>query len=106
LVDLLGRTAPEPDFPVTDARGLGAVLTRRLASRLGASMLVSNLGLMSGPGVDSASFWPVASGPNGVSLGLVSAGELTTVTVRARRGWFSEQDAAALLGLVGRSLPS
>jgi hypothetical protein len=103
LTDLLSRTQPEPDFPVTDAHGLGALMTRRLGSRLGASMLVSNLGLMSGPGVDSASFWPVASGPNGVGLGLVSAGGVTTLTVRVRRGWFTEEQAASLLDLTCRS---
>lgn len=104
LTDLLGRTDPEPDFPVTDAHGLGAVLTRALASRLGASMLVSNLGLMSAPGVTAAGFWPVASGPNGVSLGLVSVGGVTTLTVRARRGWFSEAQASSLLDLTRRAL--
>jgi hypothetical protein len=99
LADLLARTDPEPDFPVTDARGMGAVLTRLLGSRLGATMLVSNLGLVAGSDVTSASFWPVASGPHGVSLGLVSASGATTVTVRARRGWFGEDDAARLLEL-------
>jgi hypothetical protein len=106
LTELLIRTEPEPDFPVTDAHGLGAVVTRLLASRLGASMLVSNLGEISGRGVTSARFWPVASGPNGVSLGLVSAGDTTTMTVRARRGWFSEDDADALLDVTVKSLPA
>jgi hypothetical protein len=106
LTDLLGRTQPEPDFPVTDARGLGAVLTRRLAGRLGASMLVSNLGLLAHPGVASASFWPVASGPHGVSLGLVSAGGVTTLTARVRRGWFTAEQSGSLLDLVGRELAS
>jgi hypothetical protein len=106
MADLLSRTEPEPDFPVTDARGLGAVLVRLLARRLGASMLVSNLGMMPGQHVTAASFWPVASGPNGVSLGLVSTASVTTVTVRARRGWFGEGDAAALLDLACGSLPA
>ena len=104
MTSLVGRTEPEPDFPVTDGRGLGAVVVRLFASRLGASMLVSNLGLVSHPQVSSASFWPVASGPNGVSLGLVSAGDTTTLTARVRRGWFSEDDAAKLLDLARRSL--
>lgn len=99
LAELLARTDPEPDFPVTDARGMGAVLTRLLGSRLGATMLVSNLGMVDGAVVTSASFWPVASGPHGVSLGLVSASGATTVTVRARRGWFGQDDASLLLDL-------
>ena len=105
MSDLMIRTQPGPDSPVTDAHGLGAVVTRLLGSRLGASMLVSNLGQLSGREVTAASFWPVASGPNGVSLGLVSAGNSTTLTLRARRGWFSEDDAAALLDLTVKSLP-
>jgi hypothetical protein len=104
MTSLVSRTEPEPDFPVTDGRGLGPVVVRLFASRLGASMLVSNLGLMSDHQVSSASFWPVASGPNGVSLGLVSAGGTTTLTVRVRRGWFSEDEAAAVLDLVRTSL--
>ncbi len=104
MTSLVVGTQPEPDFPVTDAKGLGAVVVRLFASRLGASMLVSNLGLVADPQVTSARFWPVASGPHGVSLGLVSAGGTTTLSARVRRGWFSEDDARKLLDLVRESL--
>jgi hypothetical protein len=65
---------------------------------------VSNLGLIEGREVVSASFWPVAAGPHGVSLGLVSARDATTVTVRARREWFDRGEVARLLDFVQVSL--
>ncbi len=103
LVDLEGARAlveglvPEPDFPVSDGRGLGPRLTRLLGSRLGSSVLVSNLGELTGAGVVGASFWPSASGPNGVCLGLVSAGDKSTLTLRARRPWFGIKGAVRML---------
>lgn len=107
FVDLaarLVRSEPEPDFPVSDAGGLGPVLIRLLASRLGASLLVSNLGLVDDPRVRAVRFWPVASGPAGVAFGLASTRQTTTVTVRVRNRWFDRSDADRLLDLGAEAL--
>jgi hypothetical protein len=93
---LVARTAPEPAFPVRDAGGLGPRVARLLSGRLGATVLVSNLGLVDSADVESIRFWPVPTGPAGVCLGLASTPTTTTLTVRARRGWFSETTTHAL----------
>jgi hypothetical protein len=92
---LLSATAPEPAFPVTRVGGVGPLLTRRLASRLGSTLLVSNLGRVAQPGLRRLEFWPVPAGPAGVSLGLASATDRTTVTLRMRRRWFTDDEAAS-----------
>jgi hypothetical protein len=103
---LVARTPPEPAFPVTDGGGLAPRLTRLLSHRLGATVLVSNLGLVDSRAVESISFWPVPTGPFGVALGLASSPTSTTLTVRARRGWFSEEAATRLAGIAAESLRS
>ena len=101
----LAGTAPEPDFPATRGGGLGPLLTRRLRSRLGATALVSNLGVLSADGsLTRAAFWPVAGGPAGVAVGLVSVGRTTTLTLRARRGDFDRAAAERLHELVAARL--
>lgn len=97
-------TAPEPAFPVTDGGGLGPRAARLLSSRLGSTLLVSNLGLVRGAGVERLEFWPVPTGPAGCCLGLVSTETETVVTVRARRSWFDGADADRLAGLVADEL--
>jgi hypothetical protein len=87
---LIAATSPEPAFPVTDGAGAWPRLVRLLSGRLGATLLVSNLGLVEGSGVTEARFWPVPSGPAGVCLGLASTATGATLTVRARRAWFSQ----------------
>lgn len=101
---LLAGTAPEPAFPVTDASGLAPRLIRLLSSRLGSTLLASNLGRVDHPGLVSLRFWPVPTGPAGVALGLASTPNTTTVMVRARRGWFTEQATAELTDLVASEL--
>ncbi|QNN53041.1 hypothetical protein [Nocardioides mesophilus] len=97
----LRETLPEPDFPVTRGLGLGPLLTRALASRLGATALVSNLGRLADDGaVLRTRFWPAASGPCGVAVGLSTVGTASTLTVRARRTAFDRSAAESLLGLV------
>jgi hypothetical protein len=100
--DRLALTDPEPDFPETDGGGVAPVVVRLLSGRLGASVLVSNLGRLTGDAgaLRSAAFWPTATGPGGVGLGLVSAASSTTLTLRARRAWFARAEAERLLGLV------
>lgn len=92
---LLAQTRPEPAFPVTRAAGFGPIVTRVLGSRLGSSLLVSNLGLVGQRDVESAEFWPVPTGPAGVCVGLASSPARTTLTVRVRRAWFRTDEAGA-----------
>jgi hypothetical protein len=101
---LVARTAPEPAFPVRDAGGLGPRVARLLSPRLGATVLVSNLGLVDSAVVERIRFWPVPSGPAGVCLGLASTPATTTLTLRARRGWFSASSACALADLAAECL--
>ncbi len=93
---LAGRP-PEPDFPARSSR-LARLGTRLLASRLGSTFLVSNLGVVStGDTVRSLAFYPAASGRSGVAFGAATTGEVTTVTVRARRRDFDAAAATRLL---------
>jgi hypothetical protein len=101
---LVARTAPEPAFPVREPGGLGPRVARVLSHRLGATVLVSNLGLVESAVVERISFWPVAAGPAGVCLGLASTPTATTLTVRARRGWFSEHAAQTLADVAAECL--
>ncbi len=101
---VVAETRPEPAFPVTDGRGWGPRLARLLSSRLGSTLLVSNLGLVAHDGVERVDFWPVATGPAGVCLGLASSPSVTSVTVRVRRSWFDHAQAARLMELVGEQV--
>lgn len=95
---VLAAQAPEPDFPARSSK-LARLGTRLLASRLGSTFLVSNLGVVStGDTVRSLAFYPAASGRSGVAFGAATTGETTTVTVRARRKDFDAPAAARLLG--------
>lgn len=93
---LLAARPPEPDFPARSSR-IARLGTRLLASRLGSTYLVSNLGLVSAAdAVTSIAFYPAASGRSGVAFGAATVGGTSTVTVRARRKDF---DDAAVAGL-------
>jgi hypothetical protein len=97
---LIARQAPEPDFPPSRS-SLPALVTRPLASRLGATFLASNLGLVRAPAlVRSLTFHPAASGRSGVAVGAATVGDTTTITLRARRGAFDDDAATALLAAV------
>ncbi|MEV6648478.1 hypothetical protein [Amycolatopsis sp. NPDC051371] len=94
---VLGNQPPEPDFPARSSR-LARLGTRLLASRLGSTFLVSNLGVVStGDTVRSLAFYPAASGRSGVAFGAATTGGTTTVTVRARRKDFDAPAAERLL---------
>ncbi len=95
---VLAVQPPEPDFPARSSR-LARLGTRLLASRLGSTFLVSNLGVVStGDRVRALAFYPAASGRSGVAFGVATTGGRTTITVRARRKDFDEVAAARLLG--------
>ena len=49
--------------------GVGPLVTRLLAPRLGSTLLISNLGLLGRPGVERLEFWPVPSGPAAAEQG-------------------------------------
>ena len=70
----------------------------------GSTLLVSNLGLVAHDGVERVDFWPVATGPAGVCLGLASSPSVTSVTVRVRRSWFDHAQAARLMEMVGEQV--
>ncbi len=98
VATVLAAQPPEPDFPARSSR-VARLGTRLLASRLGSTFLVSNLGVVStGDTVRSLAFYPAASGRSGVAFGAASTGGTTTVTVRARRKDFDALAAARLLG--------
>ncbi|WP_110238641.1 hypothetical protein [Nocardioides gilvus] len=88
---------PEPDFPETSAGGVGPMVMRALKNRLGYTVNVSNLGLVTGDGLESLAMFPAVNGPQAVGIGLVSTPLRTTVSVRTRRSDFSEDEARLLL---------
>lgn len=99
---LLAAARPEPAAPAGRAAGVLALpaglMASALSSRLGSTLLVSNLGSVHGPeGVRSVAFHPVAHGRSGVAVGLATVGDAATVTLRARRSDFGPEAAAALL---------
>lgn len=104
---------PEPAFPETSAGGIGPLVTKALKNRLGCTVNVSNLGVLSSPGLVSAAMYPALSGPMAVGVGIVStapdgdgAGGTSTVSLRTRRTDFTEAEASALLELVDQHLPA
>jgi hypothetical protein len=97
---ILEQSAPEPDFPAT-ASSVARPVIRALANRLGATFLVSNLGVVrTSPLIRSLAFHPAASGRSGIAVGAVTCGENTTVTVGARRSSFDQAAADEILRLI------
>jgi hypothetical protein len=96
----LAAVDPEPDFPSTSARGLGPRVTHLLRHRLGATALLSNLGLVDGP-IESIAMFPACSGPRAVAVGLGSTGTTTTLSLRTRRAEFGAAEHARLLEELG-----
>jgi hypothetical protein len=102
----VAAVAPEPAFPTVRAPGPVRLATRLLARRLGSTLLLSNLGAVTGTGLQRLTFWPPAAGRPGLALGVVTvAGESTTLSLRVRRSDLDEATARSFLGLVAASLP-
>lgn len=99
-------TPPEPEFPLSEGFGVAQLVTKLLGSRLGSTLLVSNLGLVDSPGVQRLELWPAPAGPAGVAIGLASTSSRTTLTVRLRRPWFVEGDEDRFLELLSAQLES
>ena len=105
--DLRARLAtldPEPDFPETDLGGLGPATVRLFRRRLGGTAVLSNLGVLDGPGILSAAMFPARSGPRAVVLGLATTAVSTTLTMRTHVSDFSPEETRSMLGAVARSL--
>lgn len=96
----LRAAEPEPAFPETSAKGVGPMVTRALKKRLGYTVNVSNLGVVSGEGVERMAIFPAVNGPQAVGVGLVTTAGGSTVSLRTRRGDFSDDEAQQLLRLV------
>jgi hypothetical protein len=104
FADQIGRLTPEPSFPETSVGGAAPKVTRVLRRRLGATAALANLGLVSGPALESVAMYPVPAGPSAVAVGLASTVLATTVTVRAKAADFSSDDVEALLGGIASRL--
>lgn len=100
----LASTTPEPAYPARGGHTLAPGMVRRLQARVAATIGVSNLGRVTGDGVERVDFWPVAAGPTGIALGLASTAGSTSLTTRAPRRWFAAADGEALEGAAWRAL--
>jgi hypothetical protein len=98
LAPAIAQLRPEPDFPETSAGGTAPLAVRLLSSRLGATAMLSNLGLVTGDGLVSVTMFPASSGPRSVAVGLASTSVTTTLSLRTRRRDFSAEEHAALVG--------
>jgi hypothetical protein len=100
------RNAVAAEGPVAPGRLTLAAgpLLGLAARRVGATLLVSNLGLISGPGIRSVAFYPAAGGRSGLAIGAAGAGELVTITLRAPRSRYSAADVDRLLSAVAAEL--
>jgi hypothetical protein len=100
--ELLADCLPEADFPETRGGGLGPLVTRALASRLGATALISHLGRVDSADLQSLALFPATGGPNAVAIGVAQVGGESMLTVRAKAADFdraSVRDLAARLTL-------
>lgn len=100
----LGRVEPEPAFPETSAGGIGPRITHLLRNRLGSTAIVSNLGIISGTGLESVAMFPAASGPAAVAIGFASTEHSTTLTIRTRTADYTPDEARDILAAVARHL--
>ncbi len=99
---VLQHRGPEPAPGASVLRAARASgVTTRLERRTGSTVLVSNLGtLVPEDAVGAAEFYPSAHGRSGVAIGAIRAGGRTTLTIRARRLDFTDEEAARFLELV------
>jgi hypothetical protein len=100
----IAERPPEPAYPHPGSVAPQPV-AEALARRLGPTFLVSNLGRAGGGTiVRSLAFHPTASGRSGIAIGAVTAGAITTITIRARRSDFDRKAVRELLDWVVEEL--
>lgn len=86
----LRAATPEPDSPTTSAGGIGPLVAKALAGRLGSTVLVSNLGIIEGSQrIERLWLYPAVNGPCGVAVGSLTIDGKATLTVRVARRDFS-----------------
>ena len=100
-----------PSLPVGPSRhrleGAGRLATRLLSRRLGSTLMVSNLGTITGPSaLQSVSFYPVTHGKRAVALGATTVGNRSTLTLRAEAQDFDAISLERLLRSVSEELRS
>jgi hypothetical protein len=101
----LAAAEPQPVAPPWRGPRLAGAAMALVAGRMGSTLLVSNLGAVSGiDGLESLAFWPVAYGRSGVAIGAASVDGQTTVTVRAPARGFTAGDARQLVEGVAAQL--
>lgn len=93
------QTPPAAGGSSLVAGATGAAL-RVLAPRLGSTLLVSHLGEVTAPGVQSLSFHPVTAGGTGLSLGAVGHDGRTVLTLRGRAAQWNDNGLEQLLEAV------
>jgi len=98
VASLVADLRPEPDFPETSAGGAAPLAIRLLRNRLGATAMLSNLGLVEGEGLESVAMYPATSGPRSVAVGLASTATTTSLSLRTRRRDFTASEHEALAG--------
>ncbi|WP_232675885.1 hypothetical protein [Nocardioides sp. R-C-SC26] len=98
-----GATEPAPSASgALGGLAVGLAL-RALRRRLGSTLLVSHLGRVEAPGLTTSgalAFYPVSAGGTGLSLGAVTHGGVTVVTLRGRGRDWSRKTLASLLGTI------
>jgi hypothetical protein len=100
-----GPEPPPATAALRAARASG--LAARMERRTGSTLLVSNLGGVLPEGVVmGAEFYPSAHGRSGFAVGAVRADAGTTLTARARRSDFTEEEATRFLALVAECAAS
>ena len=84
-----------------------AAAVRLMAEQLGSSLLVSNLGVLSGPPeLSSVAFFPKQYGRSPVALGAATVAGATTLSLRVRARDFRPDDAERLLTGLVAELPA
>lgn len=96
----MAAATPEPDFPETSAGGIGPAVMRLLRNRLGCTVLLSNLGVVTGEHLESGAVVSTLNGPYAVGLGVTSTDSATTVSLRTRRSEFTREETERLLELL------
>ena len=102
---VLAAAEPQPVAPPWSGTGLASAAIALVAGRMGSTLLVSNLGSVTGiEALDSLAFWPVAYGRSAVAVGAATVAGETTLTIRVPSRAFAAQDAERLVGAVAAQL--